>query len=53
MKDNVTENNARDYLAERYPGHLQVDIAGGSAEAQARAKGSTTATCPISSPISA
>jgi hypothetical protein len=28
MKDNVTENNARDYLAERYPDHLEVDIAG-------------------------
>ncbi|MBK7616745.1 MAG: hypothetical protein IPJ08_20705 [Burkholderiales bacterium] len=28
MKDNVTENNARDYLADRYPDHLEVDIAG-------------------------
>src|SRR5438874_6434511 len=28
MKDNVTENNARDYLADRYPGHLEVDISG-------------------------
>jgi hypothetical protein len=28
MKDNVTENHARDYLADRYPGHLQVDITG-------------------------
>ena len=28
MKDNVTENHARDYLADRYPGHLQVDISG-------------------------
>ena len=28
MKDNVTENNARDYLAERYPDHLEVDITG-------------------------
>lgn len=28
MKDNVTENNARDYLADRYPDHLQVDISG-------------------------
>lgn len=28
MKDNVTENNARDYLADRYPDHLQVDITG-------------------------
>lgn len=28
MKDNVTENHARDYLADRYPRHLQVDITG-------------------------
>jgi len=28
MKDNVTENNARDYLAERYPSHLEIDIGG-------------------------
>src|SRR2546423_8523077 len=28
MKDNVSENNARDYLAEKYPDHLEVDIAG-------------------------
>ncbi|KVT98507.1 hypothetical protein WK60_00170 [Burkholderia ubonensis] len=28
MKDNVTENHARDYLADRYPDHLQVDISG-------------------------
>lgn len=28
MKDNVSENNARDYLAERYPNHLEVDIGG-------------------------
>ena len=28
MKDNVTQNNARDYLADRYPDHLEVDIAG-------------------------
>jgi len=28
MKDNVTENNARDYLADRYPDHLEVDITG-------------------------
>ena len=30
MKDNVTENQARDYLAECYPDHLEVDIAGES-----------------------
>jgi hypothetical protein len=28
MKDNVSENNARDYLADRYPQHLEVDISG-------------------------
>jgi hypothetical protein len=28
MKDNVTENQARDYLADRYPGYLEVDISG-------------------------
>jgi len=28
MKDNVSENNARDYLADKYPDHLQVDIGG-------------------------
>jgi hypothetical protein len=28
MKDNITENAARDYLANRYPQHLQVDTSG-------------------------
>ena len=28
MKDNVTENQARDYLAEQYPEHLEVDTTG-------------------------
>ena len=28
MKDNITENSARDYLASRYPDHLQVDVSG-------------------------
>lgn len=28
MKDNVSENNARDYLVDRYPDHLQLDISG-------------------------
>jgi hypothetical protein len=28
MKDNVSENNARDYLAERYPEHFDIDISG-------------------------
>jgi len=30
MKDNVSENNARDYLSQKYPDYLQVDIAGDS-----------------------
>ncbi len=28
MKDNITENNARDYLANRYPEHLEVSTDG-------------------------
>ena len=28
MRDNVTENNARDYLAERYPDVFEIDIDG-------------------------
>jgi hypothetical protein len=28
MKDNVTENHARDYLAEKYPDHLEMDLGG-------------------------
>ncbi|MBC5784497.1 hypothetical protein H8N03_16230 [Ramlibacter sp. USB13] len=28
MKDNVSENNARDYLADRYPEHFEIDISG-------------------------
>lgn len=28
MKDNVSKNQARDYLAGKYPDHLQVDLAG-------------------------
>jgi hypothetical protein len=30
MKDNISENSARDYLADRYPDHLEVDMAGES-----------------------
>jgi hypothetical protein len=30
MRDNVSENNARDYLAEKYPDQLQVDTTGGT-----------------------
>jgi hypothetical protein len=26
MRDNVTDNNARDYLADRYPQHLEIDL---------------------------
>jgi hypothetical protein len=29
MQENVTKNNARDYLAQQYPEHLQVDTTGG------------------------
>src|SRR6266852_1467869 len=36
MKDNVTENNARDYLADRYPSHLEVDINGDKPRLKAR-----------------
>ena len=36
MKDNISENNARDYLAERYPGHLEIDISGESPRLKAR-----------------
>jgi hypothetical protein len=28
MKDNITENQARDFLADKYPDHLEVDISG-------------------------
>lgn len=28
MKDNVTENQARDYLADKYPEHLELDLTG-------------------------
>ena len=28
MRDNVTENQARDYLAGKYPGHIKVDATG-------------------------
>ena len=36
MKDNVTENNARDYLAERYADHLEIDIDGDKPRLRAR-----------------
>jgi len=28
MADNITDNQARDWLAQRYPGHLKVDMSG-------------------------
>jgi hypothetical protein len=28
MKDNVSDNNARDYLADKYPNHLEIDLSG-------------------------
>jgi hypothetical protein len=30
MSDNITDNQARDYLASRYPGHIAVDASGDS-----------------------
>jgi len=30
MRDNVSENNAKDYLAQKYPDHLGVDTSGGT-----------------------
>lgn len=36
MKDNVSENNARDYLADRYPGFLEVDISADSPKLKPR-----------------
>jgi hypothetical protein len=37
MKDNVTENQARDYLAGRYPDHLQVDLSAPTPQVKPRA----------------
>ena len=36
MKDNVSENNARDYLADRYPEHLEVDLSGDKPKLKAK-----------------
>jgi hypothetical protein len=36
MADNITDNQARDYLAARYPGHIAVDTSGESPVARAR-----------------
>lgn len=37
MKDNVTENQARDYLVDRYPDHLELDTAKGTPQVTPRA----------------
>jgi hypothetical protein len=36
MADNITDNQARDYLASRYPGHVVVDASGEAPRAHAR-----------------
>ncbi|WP_367325939.1 hypothetical protein [Streptomyces sp. HUAS ZL42] len=36
MADNITDNQARDYLAARYPAHIAVDASGETARARAR-----------------
>ncbi|HEY8207979.1 MAG TPA: hypothetical protein VIG99_10895 [Myxococcaceae bacterium] len=36
MKDNVSENNARDYLVQRYPEHLEMDPAAETAKLKPR-----------------
>ena len=36
MKDNVTEDQARDYLVERYPDHLEADMSGEQGRVTAR-----------------
>lgn len=45
MKDNVTPNNARDYLAQRYPDHLAVDTSGGTPSLKPK-EGADDATMP-------
>lgn len=37
MKDNVTENQARDYLVDKYPDHLELDTTGGQPTVKPRA----------------
>ena len=37
MKDNVSQNQARDYLAEKYPDHLEIDTSGGQPAVKKRA----------------
>jgi hypothetical protein len=36
MKDNVSENNARDYLVQKYPEHLEMDLSGESPKLKPR-----------------
>ncbi|GAA1520044.1 hypothetical protein [Kribbella lupini] len=36
MADNITDNQARDYLASKYPGHIAVDTSGQSPQAKLR-----------------
>jgi hypothetical protein len=36
MADNITDNQARDYLAAKYPGHIAVQVADGVPQAQVR-----------------
>ena len=36
MSDNITDNQARDYLASRYPGHFKVDTSGDAPKVVAR-----------------
>jgi hypothetical protein len=36
MKDNVTEDQARDHLVERYPDHLEADFGGGTPQLRAK-----------------
>lgn len=36
MADNITDNQARDYLAARYPGQIAVDVSSGAPVARAR-----------------
>jgi hypothetical protein len=36
MADNITDNQARDYLVARYPAHFQLDTSGGGARVRAR-----------------
>jgi hypothetical protein len=36
MADSITDNQARDYLAAKYPGHIAVDTSGGAPQAKVR-----------------